>query len=509
MTRDEPFNDLPHALLLGVLAVAGAIQYVLWSGSRGQSWAPQLVLLAVAVIVIVRQEKRANGTVLSATGVAAMTIGILFVLRPIIASSSGITNAGASVDARPLDGFLREDGRQAIFQALLFACALGIGSCIRLRAKPVEPSGTLEAAERAKRSGTILGIAALVAALADAELVRQAGGPAAYLSGISSRSSFLSGSSYFTLAYLPLLVALVHHLVSRAATNPTERLSFPLLSAIALLGASTVIAGGRAQLVLGFILPLVLLKQYGKRPFKWWTISILGAVTIVLALTMGLLLRDNRFDNGASYASLKSSPIQTLGDRISSGIEMRPFDSVLRLDEGLRDGEVPRQHGSTYLKVPTWFVPRKLWSGKPFGGGNTWFTSKLLPRFYGPDRVETSLSAIGESFANFGYGGIVVVGALTGVMGAFIERVRRRRTLRGLTICITVVPLFASFIRGDAYQNAPLALATIVLCFVITGISRPSTASAPPLRAARIEPRVAPPPRAVSTEARVTVGGHA
>jgi O-antigen polysaccharide polymerase Wzy len=509
MTRDESWSDLPQTLLLAMLALAGAIQYMVWSGSRGEAWAPQLFLLAIAVVSIVLREKRVNGTVLSATGVAAMTVGILFVLRPAIASSSGVTNAGAAVDARPLDGFLREDGRQAIFEALLFACALGIGSTVRLRATPSVASGQSEAAARAKRSGTILGIAALVAALADTELVHEAGGPAAYISGISSRSSFLSGNSYLTLAYLPLLVALVHHLVCRAATNPTTRLSFPLLCAIALLAASTVIAGGRAQLVLGFVLPLVLLKQYGKRPFKWWTISILGGVTIVLALIMGLLLRDNRFDGGASYASLKSSPVQTLGDRISSGIEMRPFDSVLRLNEGLRDGEVQRQDGSTYLNVPTWFVPRKLWSGKPYGGGNTWFTSKLVPRFYGPDRVETSLSAIGESFANFGYVGIIVVGALTGAMGAFIERIRRRRTLRGLTICITVVPLFASFIRGDAYQNAPLALATIVLCFVVTAISRPSKVSAPPTRAARTEPRVAPPLRAVRTEPRVTVARHA
>ncbi|WP_414171320.1 O-antigen polymerase [Clavibacter tessellarius] len=120
--------------------------------------------------------------------------------------------------------------------------------------------------------------------------------------------------------------------------------------------------------------------------------------------------------------------------------------------------------GATYAAVPAWFVPRGLWEDKPFGGGNTWFTSTYVPRFYGVNRVETSLSAIGEAFSNFGIPGVVAVGALLGlVAGLFIRARMRRRGVLGGAIAVVVTPYLFSLIRGDAYQGMSTSIASLVI----------------------------------------------
>jgi oligosaccharide repeat unit polymerase len=312
----------------------------------------------------------------------------------------------------------------------------------------------------------------VVALAADLLLLRHGGGLRGYFTGLSNRSSFLSGSSFLTLAYLPLLICLVYFLLYRHTQDSYRRSRLLVGSSVAILTVSTLLAGGRAQIVLGLFVPLLLVKQLSRKPFRWWQIAALTGVSVIIALVMGLLLRDNQFDNGASYQQLKSNPAAALGQRITSGIEMRPFDSLVRLNQGLADGEVTHQEGITYTTVPGWFVPRALWSSKPFGGGNTWFTSNLLPRFYWPYRVETSLSAPGEAYANFGYWGLLFVGGLTGLLAAVVDRIRRRKTVPALTLAVTVSPLFGSFIRGDAYHNVPLVVTTVTACAFASLIAR-------------------------------------
>lgn len=462
-------------VVIGLVVSAATAQYIVVRGSAAQSWSPQLICLFALAFLIVRWSRRDHGTATTPAGVCAITMAVLFGLRPVFVHATASTDAGAAVDARPLDHVLLLAGRQAIYQAVLFLAALGVAvlaaSAVRGHTN-TRPRATYVPGISVAAAGRCVTAAICLAALADLALLSKGGGISGYLSGVSNRSSFLAGSSFLTLAYVPLLVALVHYVLARRPGGARVHISMLEIVGTLVLAATTVLSGGRAQVLLGFILPLVLAKQYGPNRFKWWSLSLLGAGTVLLALVMGLLLRDNQFNGGSSLQELKASPLAVIEERISDGIEMRPFDSVLRLDEGFTRREIARQDGQTYLTIPSWFVPRALWPGKPYGGGNAWFTSSLEPRYYWPDRVETSLSAVGEAYANFWYPGVLAVGALTGLACALTDRLRRRSTTASLARCAVITPLFVSFIRGDAYHNGALALATLITCWAVAGLSR-------------------------------------
>jgi hypothetical protein len=192
----------------------------------------------------------------------------------------------------------------------------------------------------------------------------------------------------------------------------------------------------------------------------------------VVAMVYSIVIRESTFDNGRSLDRLTQDPLGVLLDRLTSGIETRPFDVLIRLNEVAALPDFVYQWGATYAAVPAWFVPRGLWEDKPFGGGNTWFTSTYVPRFYGVNRVETSLSAIGEAFSNFGIPGVVAVGALLGlVAGLFIRARMRRRGLLGAAIAVVVTPYLFSLIRGDAYQGMSTSIASLVILLLFFWIS--------------------------------------
>jgi oligosaccharide repeat unit polymerase len=231
-------------------------------------------------------------------------------------------------------------------------------------------------------------------------------------------------------------------------------------------------AGGRGPLIIGVFLPFLILKQIGPKPFRFRTIALIGGVTAVVAMVYSIVIRESTFDNGRSLDRLTQDPLGVLLDRLTSGIETRPFDVLIRLNEVASLPDFVYQWGATYAAVPAWFVPRGLWEDKPFGGGNTWFTSTYVPRFYGVNRVETSLSAIGEAFSNFGIPGVVAVGALLGlVAGLFIRARMRRRGLLGAAIAVVVTPYLFSLIRGDAYQGMSTSIASLVILLLFFWIS--------------------------------------
>ena len=207
-------------------------------------------------------------------------------------------------------------------------------------------------------------------------------------------------------------------------------------------------------------LPFLILKQIGPKPFRFRSIALIGGITAVVAMVYSIVIRESTFDNGRSL------------DRLTSGIETRPFDVLIRLNEVAAVPDFVYQWGATYAAVPAWFIPRGLWADKPFGGGNTWFTSTYVPRFYGVNRVETSLSAIGEAFSNFGIPGVVAVGALLGLVASLFIRARmRRRGLLGAAIAVVVTPYLFSLIRGDAYQGMSTSIASLVILVVFFWIA--------------------------------------
>ncbi len=129
--------------------------------------------------------------------------------------------------------------------------------------------------------------------------------------------------------------------------------------------------------------------------------------------------------------------------------------------------------GSTYVAAANAPVPRALFPWKSDGGGNTWFTRTYYPRFYYPDRIETSLSLYGEAYANWRLPGIVVVPWLFGLgVGALYSAFRRRRSPSWLIGYAAAIGTVVLMLRGDAYQTTSSMLAVVLVVGLSTRLVR-------------------------------------
>ncbi len=397
-------------------------------------------------------------------------VGVLYyVAKPFYLVASGRVNSGAPVDAVAFEGALRESfgptlALIALFYVLLCGGALLTGG----RASPVDltPVAVGPARERAawRRYVAFTLVAAVPGVLAIGVLVSQSGGVMAYFTGLSVRSSFLEGRTYLTYAYWPIKIAALYGLwllASRSIRGSGGRRAFiGAVFAIALLG--DLATGGRASLIIGTALPALMIWHYARRRFRTSELALAGVAALAGLLVLGAVGRDAVFNQGrhAGVGGYIAERFQSLGDSLLGGLEAVPFDSLLRLVSARGTGELEYLGGETYESIPAWLVPRQLWADKPFGGGNAWFTETYYPRFYGQDRVQTSISLIGEAFANFGVVGVAVAGILVGlVLGRLYRWMRGGLPGPYLVVYSVVVGYSVSLLRGDAFQNVAASMA--------------------------------------------------
>lgn len=467
----------PAILLAAVLAAAGVTAGTLALLGNELSYPVMIVSLAALLVGVIIKETASNGDPLTPAGIAAATGLLLFVLRPLTVAHSQETSPGAVADTRFFTPSLQLAASQALIEVLIFFMSFYLVYYFSswrekkrvdsgLSGQTFASSPPVPGAERhfsARATNALVVGASLIGLGLLAYLVMSSGGPAAYIAGLANRSNFLSGRAFIGLAYIPVQVALILNILQR------RRVGLNTWNWITLAGFATLIVcagstGGRGPLIVGVFLPFLILKQIGPNPFRFRSIAWMGGGTVVISMLYGIVIRDATFDDGRSLDLLLKDPIGVLLDRLTSGIETRPFDVLIRLNEVVAQQGFEYQLGATYAAVPAWFVPRELWENKPFGGGNTWFTSTYVPRFYGENRVETSLSAIGEAFSNFGFIGVVVVGALLGlVVSLFIRSRISRRGIHGTTIAVVITPLLFSTIRGDAYQGMSTSIGSLVI----------------------------------------------
>ncbi|MFB8388049.1 O-antigen polymerase [Microbacterium sp. NPDC055910] len=443
-------------------------------GSRAYS--PLAVNLGVALAALVVFEMRRVGHPLTAAGIAALGGILIFAFRPLTIASSGTTTPGALLDTREFAGAAIAAGSTSLWQVTVFYGCFG-AMYFAMLGRPTAPvPSRLIGVDVVRRSGVLLVFVALFAVACALLLIQTSGGFEAHFSGVSVRSSFLAGRYYLTLSYIPFTVALALYILARRHAGLKEWTGSGISAAL-LLCAVGFATGGRGPLLLGVIIPILILKQTGPSRFSPRALALTGLALLVGAMVMSLFLREGNYDEGASIRALQDDPVGTLLQRLTSGAETRPFDSLILLNEQDAAGHVPWLLGSTYAAVPSWFIPGDIAPWKD-GGANTWFTRTYVPRFYYPDQIETSVSAIGEAFANFRWAGIVVVGVLVAIAAA---RLALRREGNGYTktlLATILTPLFFSFIRGDAFQNLStviLMLLCVALFSGLTGAGRPSS----------------------------------
>lgn len=455
------------AIYLALMFVVAPIILVLGR----DAFTPLAINLGLALSVLAVFEMRRVGHPLTPAGIAAFGGILIFALRPLTIAAAGTTTPGALADTRYFVADTIEAGTWALVQVSVFYALFGFVYFVsmgrRTPSEHVTPPLTLAPAA-ARRAGTLLVVVAVFAVGCAFLLIQTSGGFAAHFSGVSVRSSFLAGRYYLTLSYIPFTVAVVLYVLARRFSGMKEWGGLALPAAV-LLCAVGFATGGRGPLLLGVIIPLLILKQTGPSRFSPRTLALIGLALLVGAMVMSLFLREGNYDEGASIRALQDDPAGTLMQRLTSGAETRPFDSLILLNEAEAAGAVPWLFGSTYLAVPTWFFPGELAPWKD-GGANTWFTRTFVPRFYYPDQIETSISAIGEAYANFRWAGIVIVALLVGIAAVRLSVRRTGDSFMKIATAALLTPMFFSFIRGDAFQN----LSAVILILACLGLFRAS-----------------------------------
>lgn len=478
----------------------------------GFSYATLILVLAGLLVGILVREVIVVRDLVTPAGIVAATGLLLFVLRPITVAATGVTSPGALADSRFFSPALQDAASVALAWCIVFFSAFAIVYYWRVavaaghlplgagrRPAPMSVPPTRVRREVSTTALQVISVlAALVAFGTTAMLVQSSGGISGYLSGISNRSEFLSGRSFLVFGYVPAQVALIANVLHRRHMGLKVWRSAPILLVLVALIVAGLAGGGRGPFIVGVALPLLLLKQVGPKPFSLRTIGIFGVVMLLFAVGYSVFVRGAQFDEGRSAAAFRSDPIGTTIEQITSGSETRPFDSLIRLAEVQAQPGFEYQWGATYAASPSWFVPRALWEDKPFGGGNTWFTSTYVPRYYGSARVETSVSAIGEAFGNFGWVGVGAAGVVFGLVGGAFSRERlARRSLLGATATVCLTGQMFSLVRGDLYQGGSITIATLTLVgvvyIVVTRRAKPvpkgSAPSRPTVRPEDVEPR--------------------
>jgi hypothetical protein len=443
------------------------------------NWAVAVPLAAVLTIctLLVVRGRLLPDRLLSSPSLVGLAVAFFFVARPVYILFEQQTSIGASVDAVALTSGLRDSEVAALWTCVVFLVGVGAGILVPARAVKMRSGVVHLSVERLVAAVTVL---VLVNVLSLYALVSSAGSVVAYLAGLAVRSTTLRGESYLGLAYLPLLIAcgLLWVAVARqGSVDPDTRTrgARPVLWVGIVVGVLSAFAsGGRAAVLLGCLLPLALVRSAVSGPLGRSKTLFLGLFAVVLFVGMSVTLRQRQFapDANAGVLSATGAALSDLPGTMLGGTDARPFDSVLYLRSPDAERVSPLD-GETYAAAWTYFVPRKLWPEKPFGGGNAWFTSVFAPRFYGSDRVETSVSAVGEAWANFRWLGVLGAGLLLGLALVAAERFRSRLSPHdgGTVLYALIAPTFISFIRGDAYHNVPLFLLIAGLYYAMVKIS--------------------------------------
>jgi hypothetical protein len=421
-------------------------------------------VLGAMLLSLGGHEWRRVGHPLTPAGIVAMGGLLLFFLRPLTVASAGTTTAGALADTRMFIGVTVEAAGLALLQLITFFAAFILMYLQTLygRTRSAAPREVGFASQSAHlhRTALLLGLSIALAVTITTVLVYSSGGIVAHFGGVSLRSAFLSGRYYMTLGYVPLSISLCLYVIVRRGHYPDRSPWTSLATTGAVVLVLTAFAtGGRGPVILGAVIPLLILKQLGPRPLRTASLLAVGLTVVAGAMVMSLVLRENSYTGGAALSQLSDRPLASLLERLTSGAETRPFDSLILLNEADLQGRLDLQMGRTYLTVPTWFLPGSVATWKS-GGANTWFTMEYLPRFYYPDHIETSISAIGEAFANFGWVGVPLAGAAVGWFAARISAYRGSPTVHATLIYVVLSPLFFSLVRGDSYQNLSLIILT-------------------------------------------------
>lgn len=468
------------------------------------------LVLSVTLAAFTALEYHRSRNVLSPMIIVAGLFAWLYVAKPLYVFDHGIISAGTRADAIVVAGVWEVALSQALAAVTVTYCLVFVVfQVVVARDAPVrrERPWALDGPRYRLAAGAVTAVDVLAFGI----LVRSAGGLGGYVDGLALRSESLAGLSFLTLAVVPLNLLLLIGLTARLRGDPGAPPP-GLLGVLGILAlASAFLTGGRASLLTGLVLPLLVVVHYAHRRIGPALAMVMGFAGILAFVTLGALLRDTQFNRAAGQGplSLIGSRLSNLHESLVGGVEAIPFDSLVRIMGAQQFGDLTWQGGDTYRSILTWPIPRMLWDGKPAGGGNAWFTETYVPRFYGDAKVESSISFVGESYANFGWAGVVLGSALFGILiGLVHARFASSTDTFALPLYAALMGFLLPAFRGDAYHNVTSGIFAVAVWFGLRLVlGRPDVVGE--MRPSRRGAATAGRRRSVRSAGRVQVAGPA
>lgn len=184
---------------------------------------------------------------------------------------------------------------------------------------------------------------------------------------------------------------------------------------------------------------------------------IRGVVVAGLVFTVSAVMTQFR---SVGLETASSSGLSISGDRIKEG--EKTIENMIDIADWYDHN--PGTGGATTLTATYFWVPRTFWPGKPEAMGY-WF-----PRRYGDTESFSSGHSIaysfaGDSYADFGFGGGLLVVAGLGVIMGLIDRWVARIVTRTTDIRLVIAaPLFgAAFFAARSIDTAAIASVWVLL----------------------------------------------
>lgn len=447
-----------------------------------------LVLCCGAIAISAARERDP----LSPLVVIPVALIVLYVFRPLYILSAGSWSATTIREARGVTPDVVATMAHASRLVCLAVAMFIVGYLLQRAKHPLLPEQWREARERVRRSigplsfkgeaaAVLLGLTLGLAIYAYGSLIAEAGGLSAYVSQLSVRSGFFFGRSYLTTVALPLKVVVLSILavvLLRGRLEPRLRLAAIALMLIVVFG--DFLTGGRAAMLTGTLLPAVLLVHYLRRPLRLAAVLGLVLIALLMFIVVRVITRDAVYQGaeGRGTVALIQDAVLNVPKTTVGGQDAIPYDSLLVLIEADARG-TPLQWGSTYLPIFTYPIPRAVWPEKPLGGGNAWFTQKYFPVFYGKQKIETSISLIGESLVNFGLAGVALVMLAFGFALSWLyARFITRAGIIGAVAYAVTFGYAITLLRGDAFHSVASLVLTLVLLKVTAVVCTGSTRQA-------------------------------
>ena len=304
-----------------------------------------VVAVAAMCLAMAVYSRRTEGDPMSPLLILSGVFTILYVLRPLYILSTDRIGPTRALDDRAVGDQMVGYMTQGLFVVLAGLAAFFLGYVLHSRGQPSRYrawtrvrraiDSDVETRLRPQAAPLVVAAVAGVAVLLYGRLIREAGGIGDDLEALSLRSNFF-GRAYLTAAALPLkmaALALFAVWISQGRLGRSRRIV--LLSLIGGVAVGDLLTGGRAAILLGTILPVVVLIHYLRRSLTMRSAVVLLLAGLVLFVGVRVLTRDAVYAGAATQqrSNLLVSALSNLPETTVGGKDAIPFDSLVRLVE--------------------------------------------------------------------------------------------------------------------------------------------------------------------------------